>query len=231
MSPVLVVDDLPDAAQMLREAALLAFPASRCDVALSATQASLLVGSNRYALALIDLELGDGRGETLIARLRAEQPECIPVVATIHGDDNSVFHALKAGAEGYLLKDQSPQWMADQLQGIASGQPPLSPAIARRLLRHFQPPSVVSGSGSTSSIASGSLPSDASQADSEASVLSPRERDVLSLLARGESTGEIAQALGISKHTVGDHVKNLYRKLNIGSRAQAALKARGLGLA
>ena len=86
---------------------------------------------------------------------------------------------------------------------------PLSPAVARRLLAHFR-----------------QVPEAPAQGD----VLTPREREVLVQLSRGISIAKIAAELGISRHTVGDHVKNLYRKLNITSRAEAALQARHLGL-
>ena len=132
------------------------------------------------------------------------------VVASIHDDDEHLFQALQAGAQGYLLKDHPTAWLAQQLQGIARGQPPLSPAIARRLLRHFH-----------------AAPAAQPHA---ACDLSARERDVLGLLAQGVRIADIGIALGISRHTVGDHVKNIYRKLNIGSRAEAALQARDLGL-
>ena len=139
------------------------------------------------------------------------------VVATIHDDDDHLFHALQAGAQGYLLKDLPTDWLAAQLRGIAQGQPPLSPAIARRLLRHFQAPALVNAQ----------MPELAAPA---ATDLSTRESEVLGLLAQGVRIADIGVALGISRHTVGDHVKNIYRKLNITSRAEAALQARHLGL-
>jgi len=138
------------------------------------------------------------------------QPACVVVVASIFDDDN-LFQALPAGARGYLLKDHPGDWLSRQLTGIADGQPPLSPAIARRLLRHFH------GVGTSDGLA-------------EATDLSPREREVPTLLAKGIRIAEIAAGLAISRHTEGDHVKNIYRKLNISSRAEAALRARSLGL-
>ena len=161
-------------------------------------------------LALVDLALPDGNGMDIVAALAQKNPSCMIVVATIFDDDAHLFPALRAGAQGYLLKEQPRELLVRQLRGIADGQPPLSPAIARRLLRHFQP-----------------LP-DAS--NGEAIQLTPREREVLSLLARGIRIVEIAQTIGISRHTVGDYVKNIYRKLKISSRAEAALQAKSLGL-
>lgn len=217
MRDILLVDDLPEALAMLEAAVHEAFAGARCQRASSVHEAGKAINKGGFDLALVDLALGDGHGIEVISQLGHAQPHCAIVVATIYDDDDNLFQALKAGAQGYLLKDRNTTWLASQLQGIAQGQPPLSPAVARRLLRHFQ----------------GTLPS-ASAAPSEADLppvaLTPREREVLGLLAQGVHIADIGLALGISRHTVGDHVKNLYRKLNISSRAEAALRARGLGL-
>lgn len=211
MKHILLVDDLADALAMLQDAIVAAFGPVPCTQARCVREALAVIDSGTpFDLALIDLALGDGSGLDLIGRLAQRQPQCAVVVASIHDDDDHLFQALQAGAQGYLLKDHPTAWLALQLQGIAQGQPPLSPAIARRLLRHFQPPP-------------------ATEAPT-ASDLSARERDVLGLLAQGVRIADIGIALGISRHTVGDHVKNIYRKLNISSRAEAALQARHLGL-
>lgn len=145
-----------------------------------------------------------------LGRDHPPRPACAVVVASIFDDDDNLFQALQAGAQGYLLKDQSTDWLARQLQGMAEGQLPLSPAVARRLLRHFRQPPAATGD--------------------DLAELSPREREVLGLLAQGVHIADIGKALAISRHTVGDHVKSIYRKLNISSRAEAALRARSMGL-
>ncbi len=218
MKQILLVDDLAEALDLLQAAVLAAFGAVPCTLARSVRQALAVLdkaGSEglHFDLALVDLALGDGSGLEVIAQLAQRQPGCAVVVASIHDGDEHLFQALQAGAQGYLLKDHPSDWLALQLQGIAQGQPPLSPAIARRLLRHFQGPVVVQ----------------APQAP-EALRLSAREREVLGLLAQGVRIADIGTLLGISRHTVGDHVKSIYRKLNISSRAEAALQARHLGL-
>lgn len=207
---VLVLDDLPEALAMMKQAVGQAFPRARSVAVSSLREAREAIREQAFDLALIDLGLGDGHGQALISQLSQSQPACAVVVATIYDDDDNLFQALQAGAQGYLLKDQSTSWLVHQLQGIAEGRPPLSPAIARRLLKHFQAPFA---------------------APVPQPLLTARERDVLGLLAQGVNIADIGAALGISRHTVGDHVKNLYRKLNISSRAEAALHARGLGLA
>jgi DNA-binding NarL/FixJ family response regulator len=158
-------------------------------------------------VALIDLGLPDGSGLTLITQLRTLAPACQCVVTSIFDDDEHVFPALRAGACGYLLKDQPREVLSAALQGIVSGHPPLSPAIARRVLRFFQPE-----------------PTPGPQ-------LTERELETLRYIARGLTQAECARVMGLSPHTVVGYVKEVYRKLNVSSRAEAALVARDLGLA
>ena len=235
MTRVLIVDDLPEALAMVQAAVLQAFAHAQCAEADSVAAAIALVAETRFDLALIDLGLPDGDGVDLIARVAQAQPGCLIVVATIYDDDEHLFRALQAGAQGYLLKDQPRDWLARQLCGLVQGQPPLSPAIARRLLRHFraeaakQPASAAAPASGLPGLApAGTGPTACGSPEAE---LTAREREVLSLLAQGARSADIAAALGISRHTVGDHVKHIYRKLEIGSRAEAALRARRLGLA
>jgi DNA-binding NarL/FixJ family response regulator len=127
----------------------------------------------------------------------------------VFDDDAHLFPALRAGAQGYVLKDQSPEALAGMLRGIAAGQPPLSPSIARRLLRHFQP-----------------APAPAT----EEVLLTPRETEVLQLVAKGLSAQQVADALGLSRHTVTGYLKDVYRKLSVTTRAEATLEAARRGL-
>ncbi len=206
----LIVDDLPDSVGSLCEVVMSAYPGVSCACAGDIASARIQMGLLTPNIALVDLELPDGPGSLIIAELVRRHPDCIVVVATIFDDDEHLFPALQAGAQGYLLKDQPRDMLVRQLRGIAEGQPPLAPAVARRLLGYFQ--------------------THPGKPASPESQLSPREREVLALLARAVRITEIAERLGISRHTVGDHVKNIYRKLNISSRAEAALHARDIGL-
>ena len=237
MQHILLVDDLKDALAMLQCAVQAAFGPLPCTLARSVREALDVLeragqDGTAFDLALVDLALGDGSGLEVIAQLARCQPACTVVVASIHDDDDHLFQALQAGAQGYLLKDHPTDWLALQLQGIAQGQPPLSPAIARRLLRHFH------GTAPGAALAPATATTAFAPAPAAAppplpplgTCLSTREREVLGLLAQGVRIADIGTALGISRHTVGDHVKSIYRKLNIGSRAEAALQARSLGL-
>lgn len=165
-------------------------------------------------VALVDIGLPDGSGLDLVRELTTAEPPALAVVTTIFDDDDHLFGAIQAGAEGYLLKDHAPDTMAAYLRRIHDGEPPLSPALARRLLAHFR-----------------SAPAAAPPDEAAAEALTPRETEVLALLGRGLRTGEAARLLGLSNHTVASHVKAIYAKLNISSRAEAALEARNRGLA
>lgn len=200
---ILIVDDLASSREWLAKAVALAFPASTVSSAGSLAQARAVL-SSVPSLALIDLGLPDGSGVELIEALNPLG--CVCVVATVFDDDAHLFPALRAGAQGYVLKDQSTQQLAELLTGIAAGQPPLSPSIARRLLRHFQPK------------------------PSRETPLTARESEVLGLIAKGLSVVEVAGLLGLSRHTVASYLKHIYRKLAVGTRAEATLEAMRRGL-
>jgi DNA-binding NarL/FixJ family response regulator len=157
-------------------------------------------------LALVDLGLPDGSGIELIEEIMADDPDAIIVVTTVYEDDEWLMRALGAGAQGYLLKDQDGSAIARRLAMIEHGEVPISPAIARRLLHRFR-----------------------ADEPSQTSI-SARETEVLRLIGRGLKSGEVAGVLGISQQTVTTHVKAIYRKLEITSRAEAALEARKRGL-
>jgi DNA-binding NarL/FixJ family response regulator len=207
----LVLDDLAASRDWLAQSLRLAFPAIEVDFAANLREAERLI-EPPPPLALIDLGLPDGSGVQLIEKLQKLGADTLCIVATVFDDDAHLFPALRAGAQGYLLKDQPPAAIADMLRGIADGQPPLSPSIARRLLRHFQPLSV------------------AAAPPPDAPHLTPRETEVLRLTAKGLTLGEVADALGLSRHTVSGYLKDIYRKLSVSSRAEATLEAARLGL-
>ncbi len=160
-------------------------------------------------IALVDIGLPDGSGIDLVRELATYHAAVTPIVTTIYDDDQHLFDAIAAGAQGYLLKDQHSDTLIQYLHRIDKGEPPLSPSIARRMLQHF----------STTQPAAAMPPDPADEA------LTPREMDVLRLLGRGLRVSEAAKVLGLTPHTVAGYVKNIYRKLNISSRAEAAVEA------
>lgn len=204
----LVVDDLAEARAWLAEAVRAAFPGIQVDTAGNLADAMARIDPPP-PLALVDLGLPDGSGIQLIDALQRRGAGTLCIVATVFDDDAHLFPALRAGAQGYVLKDRDRDALAGMLRGIAAGQPPLSSSIARRLLRHFQP-----------------LPAPAG----EDNPLTPRETEVLRLTAKGLTLNEVAEALGLSRHTVSGYLKEIYRKLSVGTRAEATLEAARRGL-
>ncbi|RYE62202.1 MAG: response regulator transcription factor [Oxalobacteraceae bacterium] len=163
-------------------------------------------------LALIDLGMPDGSGIDIIRELNERYPAIVRVVTTIYDDDRHLFESIAAGAQGYLLKDHHPDTIVQYLHRIDNGEPPLSPTIAQRMLQHF-------------AHTRAPLPNPKSSG-----ALTAREVDVLRLMGRGLRVAEAARVLGITPHTVAGYVKAIYRKLNISSRAEAAIEATHRGL-
>jgi DNA-binding NarL/FixJ family response regulator len=208
MKTALIVDDVPQAQVWLGGALTQAFVGIglHCVSSLAEADAWLLTHFSPN-IALIDLGLPDGSGTELIIKLNLCAPETLCVVATIFDDDQHLFPALRAGAKGYLLKDQPQAQIVELLRGIVENHPPLSPAIARNMLRYFYANEPV-----------------------KKNLLTERQTEVLRCIAKGMTLNKTALYLSISSHTASDHVKEIYRKLNVCSRAEAALSAKQLGI-
>lgn len=207
----MVVEDQPALAQWLVQTLEEAFPGVRVVYAGTLQAARLVLREHASPeIALIDLGLPDGSGVDLIREMSASHPNCQCIVSTIYADDQHLFPALRAGAGGYLLKDQPRERIVQSLRGIAAGEPPLSASIARRLLRVF-------GDATLAAADTGE-------------ALTPRERETLALIAKGFKIAEVAASLGVTRNTAHGFIKNVYRKLKIGSRAEAATEAARMGL-
>jgi DNA-binding NarL/FixJ family response regulator len=211
MENILLLEDLPEIRVWLRKLVLQVFPMAKIAECSRVHDALELASAVKFDLALIDLGLPDGSGVQVVSKLRDVQPEAQSVVVTIHDDDEHLFPALQAGAFGYILKEQPRELITEQLQRISQGEPPLSPAIARRVMAHF---------------AAKGRPQLAMSNVS----LTERETEVLLRVAKGFTLPEIGVQLGLSRHTIADYVKQIYRKLNVSSRAEAALEAQRMGL-
>ena len=215
MKTILLLEDLPEIRVWLRKLVLQVFPGAVISESARVQDAIELVKSVKFELALIDLGLPDGSGVDVVTQLRDTQPDAQSVVVTIHDDDEHLFPALQAGAFGYILKEQPRELITEQLQRISQGEPPLSPSIARRVMAYF----------------SAKAKPIASMANSMPNVsLTDRESEVLLRVAKGYTLPEIGVQLGLSRHTIADYVKQIYRKLNVSSRAEAALEAQRMGL-
>ena len=220
MQSVLLVEDHAETREWLCGVLSEAFPGCEITTASTFELASNHLTTRRFSLALLDINLPDGSGLDLIPQIISRNSETFIVVSTIYDDDKHVFRAMELGAHGYLLKEQKREKLVEALSGIPEGIPPLSPAIARRIMRHFQRAS--RHSEHRASINEGAVIDEIS--------LSPREKEVLTFIAKGYSRGEIGRLLGISDNTVAGYVKGVYKKLNVNSRAEAALEAARMGL-
>ncbi|MFM8929165.1 MAG: response regulator transcription factor [Betaproteobacteria bacterium] len=212
MMSILLLEDEAELRVWLSELLARLFPQALVMVCTRREQALACIDQGHVDLALVDLGLRDGCGVDLVERLQGHQAAQQTVVVAIHDDDRYLFPALEAGAFGYILKGQNRTQFEEQLQRIRSGEPPLSPSIARRVISHFK-----------RSPQPNALPL-------PKVTLTAREGDVMLRVAKGCTLPEIAQQLGLSRYTIAGYVKQIYRKLGISSRAEAALEAQRLGL-
>ncbi|HPV23827.1 MAG TPA: response regulator transcription factor [Casimicrobium sp.] len=168
-------------------------------------------------VVLTDLGLPDGSGLDVI-REACRTPGREVLVLSIFGDENNVLSAIDAGAGGYLLKDGSIESIREHLRCLRSGGSPLSPRIARTLIRRTR-----EAQTPNTSVAHEGVPLGASTAplSGERNFLSDRERDVLTGIGKGFSYVEVADALKITTNTVRTHVRHIYEKLSVNSRAEA----------
>lgn len=164
---------------------------------------------------LADLGLPDGRGADLIYEVSRAHPHTQSMVITVFGDEQHVVDAIAAGATGYLLKDASAGEIAQAILELLAGGSPISPAVARYLLKRFQSPAAAQP---------------LKPQEPQPSRFTDRETEVLHLVAKGLAYSEISHALTISANTVGSHIKQIYRKLAVNSRGEAVFEATALGL-
>lgn len=169
-------------------------------------QALAVVAQQRPDVVLMDLRMPRLDGVAATRRIRAEFPDTQVVVLTTYADDDSVFAALRAGARGYLTKDAPSSALAEAIATVCRGDAHFEPSVQRRLVEAVRPPE-------------------------GPATLTPRETDVLRLIAAGRSNVEIAQRLYITQATVKTHINNLFAKTGVRDRAQAVTYAFRHGLA
>lgn len=212
MTTVMVVED--DPAFLTRFCKIVA---SDAELVLFAAVADL--ASARQAMSkttpdvlLTDLGLPDGSGIDLIRETAHRHPDTDIMVITVFGDEDHVLASIEAGATGYILKDSLPEEFVTLIKQLRAGGSPISPVIARQLLKRLRPRGV------------------APARPTEETPLSARETEVLGFVAKGFSFGEIAGLIGVSQHTVISHVKKIYQKLAVHSRGEAVYEAGKMGL-
>ena len=210
MIRVAIVEDDP-----LMRATLEAAIAQTPDLMVCATASNFVQGkgvieAGGYDVMLCDLGLPDGNGVDLIRLEAAKGRDTDILVITLFADQSKVLDTIRAGARGYLLKDERIEDCIAAMREIRRGGSPISPIIARQLLTQIRPEKPV-------------------QERPLVSPLSEREFEVLNLLSRGFSYAECADILHITANTVASHVKNIYRKLEVNSRAEALFEASAQG--
>lgn len=211
MIRVAIIEDDPAAVDRLSAALVDADDMETVAIARNMKAGLTLVAAGGFDVLLCDLGLPDGTGVTIIRASAAAYPEADIIVITVFADQAKVLESIKAGARGYLLKDERIEDCVGAIREIRRGGSPISPIIARQLLQQLQP-------AASSAVAAGE------------ETLSPREAEVLNLLARGFSYAEIAALLGLSPQTVGTYVKRIYRKLEVNSRSEAVFEASNRGI-
>lgn len=172
----------------------------------TAEDALLEIPRCQPAVVLMDLNLPGMNGVECVRRLKERLPRIQIVILTAHDHTHAVFDSLAAGASGFLLKPVRAADLSRAIHEVHSGGSPMTPNIARLVVKTFQNPL---------------------SAEDPAADLSPREREVLALLAQGFLQKEIADQLGITFHTVQTHTARIYEKLQVRSRAQAVAKYLG----
>lgn len=211
MKYILMIEDDRNTRDWFSELLGKAFGKVKIVEADSLQQAETVVNRLPFSLAIVDIYLPDGRGIDFIKRTKKINPGLFCVVVTAFDDSADIFAALKAGADGYLLKSQDKEKLVRLLKDIMEGAPPLSPSIARRIIRHFNA-------------------DEFQHLFKKPAILTQREAEVLIQVAHGMTRKEIAEMLSIRPGTVAGYIKRVYEKLNIASRAQAALEAKKMGL-
>jgi DNA-binding NarL/FixJ family response regulator len=170
--------------------------------------------TQRPDVLLVDLGLPDGSGLDVIRYAAGRYPDCDIMVISIFGDEAKVLESIEAGASGYLLKDGSESELPRHIQDLRAGGAPMSPVIARTILRRLKPAG----------------PAPASKIEPLAEPLTAREGEILSLIARGYSYSEIAERTGSAVNTVKTHIKRIYGKLSVTSRGEAVYEASRRGM-
>ncbi|HMN94464.1 MAG TPA: response regulator transcription factor [Hydrogenophaga sp.] len=216
LTRIFLIEDDPSIVRFVRDALVWRPQWRLVGHADSVSQARDMAVQAAADVYLVDLALPDGRGEEVLQWLASQVPSAELLVFTVFGEESRLVGALQAGATGYVLKGCSVDDLLNAIEQIRHGGAPISPLLARMLLRHFK--------------AAPDHPGEPLSSVPESVSLSDREAEVLRLVARGYVNREIAEQLCISPATVGTHIKNLYRKLSVHSRVQVVRVAQERGL-
>jgi DNA-binding NarL/FixJ family response regulator len=186
-------------------------PGFRCVAALGSAELALeTIPPLDPRVVLMDIELPGMSGIECIGRLKALLPATQIMMLTVFDDPARIFESLAAGASGYLTKKTPPARLLESIQDLASGGSPMSMPVARLVVDAFRK----------------TISPPRANPTTPANNLSPRENEILALLAQGFLYKEIADQLQLSIHTVRTHIRNIYEKLHVRTRMEAVVKAR-----
>lgn len=185
-------------------------------------QAHTMAVKLRPDIILMDLDMPRSTGFEAINRIRAELPDAVVVVLTYSAGEKDIAEALRCGAQGYLLKSSEPETLATSIREAFRGETPLSGIVVRKLLTDLMRPD----HGQAQPEATGAAPVE----PGARTPLTPREREILTLVAEGATNREIGLQLFLSENTVKNHLKHIMAKLQVENRAQAVAWAMREGI-
>ena len=215
----LIIDPEPTERDRLLGLVVEVWPETRASAAGSLAAAYGNLAHCMPGLLITDIYLPDGCGFELLETVGRDYPDSPRLVVTRHDDPPHILATLQRDVDGYLIKGQASQKTRDLLTALARGEPALSPQVTRAVLRHF---SQNNGQNSISEIDP--------DAQAEDLGLTPREIEVLRLLAHGADRHQVGEALAIKPSTVAGYIKSLYLKLDVSTRAEMTIAAVKLGL-
>jgi DNA-binding NarL/FixJ family response regulator len=211
---VCIVDDNKDIRSALEQIVMMAEGYTLAGSFADAEEALLKIPLAKPNVVLMDINLGEGEsGIDCVRQLKPLYPEILFMMCTIYEEDEKIFEALTAGANGYILKKTAPGKLLDALRELYEGGAPMSSQIARKVVNAFQVRAAADSLGAPAGKSIG--------------ILSNRENEILELLAKGMLYKEIAARLFISQETVRKHVYHIYEKLHVNNRVEAINKFYG----
>lgn len=205
--PVAIVEDNNDIRLALEQIIEMSDDCILAGSCISGEEAVIKIPILAPKVVLMDIGLGGMNGIEVVRQLKQSNPEILFMMCTIYEDDEKIFEALSAGANGYILKKTSPAKLLEGIRELLDGGAPMSSQIARKVVAAFQNKPVVDNN-----------------TENELDVLSKREKEILEMLSTGLLYKEIAEKMFISSETVRKHVYHIYEKLHVGNRVEAVNK-------
>jgi DNA-binding NarL/FixJ family response regulator len=206
---VCIVDDNKDIRSALEQIISMSEGYNLVGSCPTAEEALLHIPLIQPDIVLMDIDLGEGEnGIQVVRKLKSSYPEILFMMCTVYEDDEKIFEALSAGANGYIVKKTAPHRLLEAISELQQGGAPMSSQIARKVVNAFQL----------------RTPEAAASKSPDLNTLSPREKEILELLAKGLLYKEIAGQLFISQETVRKHVYHIYEKLHVNNRVEAINK-------